>query len=277
MKICPKCNKEHTKEGKFCSRSCANSRIKSDESKKKVSEKLKYYYQIHDQLNKGKSKKVWRKCESCENTFLVYPQSIRRYCSSKCNPNTGGYREGSGRSKAGYYKGIYCGSTYELAWVIYQIDHNIPFERFSGRLEYNGKIYYPDFLQNKKIVEIKGYEPQDRVDIKNEVAKQNGYDVIVLRKEDLTKEFNWVRTKYTKEFHTLYDDYKPEYHYVCDYCKNEFSANHRRKTKEKFCSKICCIRSNQKKRHSKAGVQVSSAIPIQYPSVAEWFRHSTDN
>lgn len=26
----------------------------------------------------------------------------------------GGYRKGSGRSKHGYYKGIYCGSTYEL-------------------------------------------------------------------------------------------------------------------------------------------------------------------
>ena len=42
----------------------------------------------------------------------------------------GGYRPGSGRAKTGYYKGIYCGSTYELAWVIYQIDNNKDFSRF---------------------------------------------------------------------------------------------------------------------------------------------------
>ena len=31
------------------------------------------------------------------------------------------------RSKKGFYKGFYCGSSYELAYVIYNIDHNIPF------------------------------------------------------------------------------------------------------------------------------------------------------
>lgn len=37
MKICPKCNEKHTKNGTFCSRSCANSRGKmSDETKEKI-------------------------------------------------------------------------------------------------------------------------------------------------------------------------------------------------------------------------------------------------
>ena len=35
MKICPKCNTEHYKQGKFCSRSCANSRTWSEEDKHK--------------------------------------------------------------------------------------------------------------------------------------------------------------------------------------------------------------------------------------------------
>ena len=35
MKICPKCNSEHEKEGKYCCRSCANSRVFSEESKEK--------------------------------------------------------------------------------------------------------------------------------------------------------------------------------------------------------------------------------------------------
>jgi hypothetical protein len=37
MKICPKCNTEHNKGGIFCSRKCANSRVFSDESKRKKS------------------------------------------------------------------------------------------------------------------------------------------------------------------------------------------------------------------------------------------------
>lgn len=37
MKICPKCNTAHEKSGTFCSRTCANSRVFSEDSKKKKS------------------------------------------------------------------------------------------------------------------------------------------------------------------------------------------------------------------------------------------------
>lgn len=44
MKICPKCNTEHDRSGKFCSRSCANSRTFTAESKeKKRNAGLKFY------------------------------------------------------------------------------------------------------------------------------------------------------------------------------------------------------------------------------------------
>lgn len=39
MKKCPKCNNEHEKLGRFCSRKCANSRVFSEKSKKIKSEK----------------------------------------------------------------------------------------------------------------------------------------------------------------------------------------------------------------------------------------------
>lgn len=41
MKQCPKCGKEHSKSGTHCSRSCANSRVFSDEAKFKKSIALK--------------------------------------------------------------------------------------------------------------------------------------------------------------------------------------------------------------------------------------------
>jgi len=37
----------------------------------------------------------------------------------------GGYQKKSGRGKWGWYKGFWCDSSYELAYVIYNLDHNI--------------------------------------------------------------------------------------------------------------------------------------------------------
>jgi hypothetical protein len=154
----------------------------------------------------------------------------------------GGYRKGSGRSKSGYYNGIYCGSTYELCWVIHSLDHDIGFSRFHGKLEKDGVAYYPDFLLNNgiTIVETKGYESQESVERKNKVAESFGYNVKVLRKEDLKYAFDYVSTQYkTKKFYELYDGYCPTYTYICDFCKDEYASDRNIKTSTKFCSRKC--------------------------------------
>lgn len=243
MKICPKCNISHEKSGTFCSRSCANNRgPRTEEVKKKISDTL-LGRPGRPCKNKGKNlvPRVDKTCPNCNHTFLDTQKSTRKYCSTACSrPHKGGYREGSGRSKSGYYNGIYCGSTYELAWLIYQIDHNLEFSRFPGCLEYNGKKYFPDFLQNGIIVEIKGYEKQDSVDAKTAIANENGYVVLVLRGEALQKEFNWVKERYTfKNLYELYDGYKPKYSYICDNCGVEFHKDHKKNTEVKFCSRLC--------------------------------------
>lgn len=53
MKECPKCNKQHQKNGMFCSRACANSRVwnKSDKTKKSLSAK-KAYENMSDEQKK---------------------------------------------------------------------------------------------------------------------------------------------------------------------------------------------------------------------------------
>lgn len=154
----------------------------------------------------------------------------------------GGYRVGSGRSKSGYYRGIYCGSTYELCWVIYNLDHKIEFTRFPGQLKNNGITYYPDFLlsDGKTIIETKGYEKQESVDKKTEVAKSLGYNAIVLRKEDLQYIFDYVFRSYgTKRFYELYDGYHPKYKHTCNCCQVEFETDRKVKTETKFCSRSC--------------------------------------
>ena len=154
----------------------------------------------------------------------------------------GGYRPGSGRSKSGYYKGIYCGSTYELCWVIYSLDHGIGFTRFPGKLESNGVVYYPDFLlsDGKTIVETKGYESQDSVDKKTLVAEQCGYVVRVLRKIDLEFAFSYVKEKYgTNKYYELYDNYKPKFTHTCSHCNKVYDSEKVVKTTTNFCSRVC--------------------------------------
>jgi hypothetical protein len=244
IKHCLKCSIEHNKPGIFCSRSCANSRgPRTDEFKKLVSQKLTGR-KGKDNFNKGKYlvERLEKKCLTCNRIFLTTVTESKKYCSNNCwKQQSGGYRSGSGRSKSGYYKGIYCGSTYELCWVIYNLDHNIKFSRFDGFLEDSGSKYYPDFIldDNKTIVEIKGFEKQESVDRKTRLAESFGYIVKVLRQEDLKWVFEYVKKKYSDKFYTLYDDYKPNYTYTCSFCKNEFKKDRKLKTNTVFCSRQC--------------------------------------
>lgn len=114
------------------------------------------------------------------------------------------------RSKKGYYKNIYCGSSYELAYVIYNIDHNIPFSKCNRYYEYEFEgskhLYFPDFeLQDGTIVEIKGYHTS-LVDIKAAAVKDR--PIIILYKEDLMPYIEYVCTTYNvteTTLHTLFD------------------------------------------------------------------------
>ena len=199
------------------------------------------------------SVKIDKICPVCEKHFKVLPSSSRKiYCSRDCyikddtnehrTKTPGGYRVGSGRSNSGYYKGIYCGSTYELCWVIHSLDHGIEFTRFDSLLEKDGLKYYPDFLlaDGKTIIETKGFEKQESVDKKTALAESFGYTVKVLRKDDLEYAFRYVKEKYgTTEYKTLYDGYKPKYNYVCSHCSTEFSRDKKLKTDVVFCSRSC--------------------------------------
>jgi hypothetical protein len=160
----------------------------------------------------------------------------------------GGYRQGSGRSKSGYYKGIYCGSTYELCWVIYSIDTNVKFKRFEKKLTDGRTTYFPDFIldDNKTIIELKGYELGDSVKNKTLLAEKLGYKVIILRKEDLADVFEYVYQKFgTKKFHTLYDGYKPKYEYNCKNCNGLILKDKKKKTNLIYCSRQCSMLGNK--------------------------------
>ena len=117
--------------------------------------------------------------------------------------NLGGYVKGSGRGKKGWYNGIFCDSSWELAYVIYCLDHNIQIVRNTDCLlyEYNGqtKKYIPDFIVDDVYVEIKGYITEQWL-AKLEYNK----NVKVLYEKDLQPVFEYVINKYGKDFIKLY-------------------------------------------------------------------------
>lgn len=166
---CEKCGKVMTEKfatGRFCSKSCANSHQKSEASKLKTSYTLRHSLKYQKSIIEPKLKVV---------------------------------------SKSGYYKGFYCASTWELAFLIYCLEENIPIERCRKMFTYfyRNKMhrYIPDWYlaDTKEYVEIKG----DRPDLNYEIIKLKGDSVIN------------AGEKY------LYIDSSNMSFYI-DYCKNKF-------------------------------------------------------
>jgi very-short-patch-repair endonuclease len=80
MKKCEKCGKEHQKNGRFCSRSCANSRIWSEEDKLKKSNSANSSEKVQKE-NESRKKRFLKECKICNNKF----ETIKGiYCSNKC-------------------------------------------------------------------------------------------------------------------------------------------------------------------------------------------------
>jgi hypothetical protein len=75
----------------------------------------------------------------------------------------GRYRRGSGRGKKGWYREFWCDSSYELAFVVHNLDHGIAIKRnwtaFPYLYQDRVRRWLPDFvLADGSYVEIKGYE-----------------------------------------------------------------------------------------------------------------------
>lgn len=127
----------------------------------------------------------------------------------KTNPNAGGKREGSGRGLQGWYKGYYCDSSWELAVVIYWLDHNIQFSRcketFNYTFEGSTHTYHPDFvLKTSEYVEVKGAEKTDQWKAKLEQFPKDKI-LNVIGKNQIEQYLSYVIEKYGKDFVNLYE------------------------------------------------------------------------
>ena len=115
------------------------------------------------------------------------------------------YNKKRGNGKKGWFKGIFCDSSWELAFLVYHIENNLNIKRCTRRLPYtfegNKHIYIPDFETDFGIIEIKG-----RKDKKAIVKQQNFPEIKVIDKYEIEPYLKYVNDKYGKEFwKILYD------------------------------------------------------------------------
>ena len=182
---------------------------------------IKYHYG-HQNVNLGRpspmkgltketSERVRKTAETCKARYAsgeLVPHNIGKKHTEatrekwRNNPNMGGLRKGSGRGKKGTYQDYYCDSTWELAWVIWHLDHGSKFLRNTESFEYefDGKKhrYFPDFIMDDIYYEVKGEKT------KQWEAKVLQFPIhlilSVVDKHDIGEYLKYAQEKFGKEF-----------------------------------------------------------------------------
>jgi hypothetical protein len=217
--FCSKCHKKiYRKEGRikrsktnmfFCSIKCLNTTPKTKETKAKISATTAVSIKaINARKAAGiklrREKIPNRLCIHCSVKFFSY-NNMRKFCSNKCRYDSGtvgGYRQGSGHKniKRGYYKNIWCASSWELAWLLYVTSQGQVVERNKDTFEYVGidgkkHTYLPDFKTGKSYVEIKGRYYDNVKEKLNAVP-----NIILIDKIGMKPILRWVTKEYGKNF-----------------------------------------------------------------------------
>lgn len=222
MKHCPKCNLQHDKNGKFCSRKCANSRTWTDEDKKKKSDSVKNFYktdegiihkkvlslkatmQTHSEETKSKIgasvSKLWdeekRLAQSILMTGKPFSPETRKKLSDIATARGFG---GTTSKKRMYFKKnngevVYLQSSYEIRFAEILERLNIEWTRPEPLIwvDTNGKShkYYPDFKVGSIFVDTKNdyLAIQDLPKI-NAVREQNNIDLRVVTNGMITEQY----------------------------------------------------------------------------------------
>ena len=149
------------------------------------------------------------------------------------------YNKTRGNSKKGWYHGIFCDSTWELAFVVYYIEHDLYITRCKEQYKYNFEnsehIYIPDFITDEGIIEIKGRKN------KKALEKEKQFPQIKVIDANLIKPYlNYVIEKYGNEFwKLLYEGnaYKNELETIRinNKIKKDIEYNNKRNILEEAC------------------------------------------
>ena len=224
---CEKCGKIMTEKygsGRFCCRSCANSHEMSENTKAKIRETSKLVARNkrtdefkHSILLKNQAKYYEhpKYCKYC-GAILTYENRHRSTCSDECLKLALSVPNNSPRPqyKFGNYQGIPCDSSWELAFLVYHIDNNIKIERCKEKFTYTidnvQHYYYPDFIVNNVIYEIKGRILEADLSKFEQFPKNR--TLKILFQKDIKFYLSYCKNKYGKNFtELLYDKQLPNY------------------------------------------------------------------
>ena len=222
---CEMCGCEFSYNGvstRFCSKYCSAKYSSKHVDSKNISNARKLELQRHIQQY-DKQPNV---CVICGKP-IPFNKRSRKTCSIVCqNENrirlgkiwsqktkgkniVGGFRERSSNGKRGWYKGYYCASTYELAFLIWCLDHGKKIVRNTKSYEYefNGEKhkYYPDWLiDDSFLVETKNFVT-DLVLAK--AAAVNDMQLIILDKFKMIPYCEYVAKKYHLKYQNFSNDF----------------------------------------------------------------------
>ena len=196
---------------KNCSSECSHSRNLRDETKLKIKNTIISKLIIVEKLCKKCGSKISKinktgYCSKNKECRKLISDITAEKISKSVKGKTGGYRDKGGRGKQGWFNGIYCNSSWELAFLIWCRDENILVERnkIGFAYLYNGetKKFYPDFIINENYIEIKGYMG----DQNTEKISQFKGKLEVIGKSEIKKYLNYTTVKYGKDFTTMYEN-----------------------------------------------------------------------
>lgn len=219
--ICEHCGKVMTEKygsGRFCCEACAHSHKPTTDQLQKIKEFNSQMSIKKRIINESKYYEHPNYCKVCGNV-LSYDKRRRKVCCHECLIKLIQQqklelcaKQGTnlcGKGIRGYYKGYYCQSSWELAYVIYNIDHGINFirnkEGFKYILNNIERTYFPDFylLDTKEYVEIKGYYDSKTKEKEKQFPKNKKLKILCLK--EMKPILNYVKEKYGKDFSKLYN------------------------------------------------------------------------
>lgn len=260
-----------------------------------------------DKANEIKNK-VSKGMKKCYEKYTFSEANKRRIEKIKKTAaerhSIGGLRKGSGRGKKGWYKGYYCDSTWELAYVIYNLEHGISFSRNTKSFDYvfNGerKKYYPDFLlETGEYVEVKGYYTKQFEAKIEQFPKE--HTLIIYDKTGIKPYLDYVINKYSKDYYKLYENcnIKPKENKpksirtikkdrkkpirkkverFCIMCGNQLYSD-----QKQFCSRDCHNKHQAQhipsyeellelKRVEKSNVKIAKIFNVAETRIGKWFK-----
>ena len=147
----------------------------------------------------------------CKDPQKELERKQKIFNSMKGNTNWK-FNKHHGNSKQGWYKGIHCDSTWELAYLVYHIENNLYIERCKQYFDFiweNGHHkYIPDFITNEGIIEIKGRKSKKSLEKeKNKLERTNILKNACKNSNINFTKFGWSTkmVKYLKNRNELFD------------------------------------------------------------------------